>query len=365
MLRWLFFLILLPGLLELILLNIGIVIYSITKIKPVYQPLLTALLIPAHNEEKLISKTLKSVDRLEDRVKTFVIADRCTDQTAKIASELGATVIKNETTHGIGKAGALQQGLQFISALPYERVAIIDADTVISSNLIKELQQGEIAQSLHHLEEKDGVWNRLQRIKFRAACSVRPKARVALGFSAGILGNGFAFTRKLEQMIPFELNSITEDLEYHLKVVLKHKKVHLADQAYVISEIPPTRKASSTQATRWEMGRFQTAKKFVPSLIKSCLKGNYLAFEPLLDLLLLPLSYYCPLVILAYFLNVPLAGFMILMLALHLLFTLIEMKASTKDLLAFLCAPFFIVWKLGVLIKVFTQKKLNWTPTQR
>lgn len=365
MLKMILFILLLPGTLELLLLNMGIIIWAIKKRTAHYYPLSTALLIPAHNEEKLIGKTLASLKELTTPAKIFVIADRCTDQTAVISEQASAEVIKNENDNFVGKGGALWVGLNYLSKLSYERIGIIDADTLVSQNLIEELQQGEAAQALHHLVEKEGVWNRLQRIKFRAACSVRPKARAALGFSAGILGNGFAFTKELEKEIPFEVNSVTEDLQYHIKLVLAQKKVLLAEKTSVQSEIPPTKSASSTQSSRWEKGRFVTAYHFVTPLFKSLIKGNFLALEPLLDLLLLPLSYHIILVLLAYYIGVPWAGFMLLMIVIHLASTFIEMKASYKDYIAFLFSPFFIVWKLGVLLKVIAQKKLKWTPTER
>src|SRR6478752_6374701 len=53
------------------------------------------VLIPAHNEELVIARGLESIfaDRRADDV-VLVVADRCTDQTAKIARRFGALVLE-------------------------------------------------------------------------------------------------------------------------------------------------------------------------------------------------------------------------------------------------------------------------------
>lgn len=56
-----------------------------------------AVVIAAHNEEKVIEELLKSIFHLDyprELYEVFVIADNCTDNTAKIASSMGATVIE-------------------------------------------------------------------------------------------------------------------------------------------------------------------------------------------------------------------------------------------------------------------------------
>ena len=55
------------------------------------------LLIPAHNEERLLPKLLASTRRLSypaARFRTVVVADNCTDQTALIARRAGAVCLE-------------------------------------------------------------------------------------------------------------------------------------------------------------------------------------------------------------------------------------------------------------------------------
>lgn len=59
-----------------------------------------SVIIPAHNEEKYISRCIKSIKqsakRFRGTVEIIVVCNRCTDQTAEIAKNNGAKIIFNE-----------------------------------------------------------------------------------------------------------------------------------------------------------------------------------------------------------------------------------------------------------------------------
>ncbi len=70
-----------------------------------YEGLRIAVVVPAHNEERLIAKTITTVPAFVDRV--FVIDDASTDRTAAIAEEIAdprVTVIRHEKNTGVGGA---------------------------------------------------------------------------------------------------------------------------------------------------------------------------------------------------------------------------------------------------------------------
>src|SRR5512133_41423 len=61
------------------------------------QPLRFVVLVPAHDEEAMIAGTiaaLRSGDYPPDRRHVVVVADNCSDATAAIAAEAGATVLE-------------------------------------------------------------------------------------------------------------------------------------------------------------------------------------------------------------------------------------------------------------------------------
>ena len=70
-----------------------------------------ALVVAAHNEEKVIKNlidSLNSQDYPKNKYQIFVIADNCTDSTAKIAAEAGATVFERTDSECKGKGFALE-----------------------------------------------------------------------------------------------------------------------------------------------------------------------------------------------------------------------------------------------------------------
>ena len=69
-----------------------------------------AVLISARNEQAVIGNLLDSIARQTyDRgsVTVFVVADNCTDDTARVASEHGAVVFERFDTSRVGKGYAL------------------------------------------------------------------------------------------------------------------------------------------------------------------------------------------------------------------------------------------------------------------
>ena len=69
-----------------------------------------AVLISARNEEAVIAQLIDSIknqDYPSEMLSIFVVADNCTDSTAQVASEAGATVWQRKNLHQIGKGYAL------------------------------------------------------------------------------------------------------------------------------------------------------------------------------------------------------------------------------------------------------------------
>ena len=107
-----------------------------------------SVLIPAYNEAGGIRETLERVQRvcsdLPQESEVIVIDDGSTDETASIAEEAGARVIRHDGNRGYG--AALKTGLRHATG---ERIVIIDADLTYPPDRIPDLIEG--------LEEADMV----------------------------------------------------------------------------------------------------------------------------------------------------------------------------------------------------------------
>lgn len=98
------------------------------------EPIKFSIIVPAHNEEKEISKCLESIKAAAapygEQAEIIVVLNRCTDRTEEIALAYGCTTIKNDDRNlaKIRNAGA--------RAARGEILVTIDADTVMSSFML-------------------------------------------------------------------------------------------------------------------------------------------------------------------------------------------------------------------------------------
>ncbi len=98
------------------------------------------VLIPAHNEEDGLPATIANVQpqlRYGDRI--LVVADNCSDNTARVAKELGAEVIVRLDPVNKGKGFALDFGVRHLSGNPPAIVIVLDADCTLEELAIDSL----------------------------------------------------------------------------------------------------------------------------------------------------------------------------------------------------------------------------------
>ncbi len=104
------------------------------------------VLVPAHNEAETIGHTLHALlaqSRPADRI--VVIADNCTDDTAKIAGRYRGITVMETTGNTDKKVGALIQGWRRFQA-GYDYIAGVDADTVLDARCLEHLEAGLIEE---------------------------------------------------------------------------------------------------------------------------------------------------------------------------------------------------------------------------
>lgn len=345
------------------------------------------VLVPAHDEETVIGRTVASLRKLDwpaDQYRIVVIADNCTDRTAAVARECGATVLERHDQDRRGKGYALQFGMAQSAAHGFaDALVVIDADTVTTPNLLSAFAS-RIADGAAAMQANYGVLNpddswrtRTITIAYGAFHAVRSRARERLGVSSGLRGNGMGFTRELLAMHPFTLQSMAEDLEYGVVLGLNGVRVRYVDEAEANAELLPSAAGSDTQRHRWEGGRFAIARAYTGRLLARALKPRgSLALDLALDLLTPPLGYIGLQIILVAILAA-LAGIwlpalwawlwvcaaMILVLVAHILRGWQLCPLGPGALLDLARAPFFVLWKLWAL---FRHRRSNaWIKTRR
>lgn len=337
------------------------------------------VLIPAHNEQQTIKRTIDSLLQARqnrDDIDLYVIADNCTDDTASIAAKTQANVLERTNKHLKGKGAALQWAMQQVSEKNYDYTLIIDADSIVNDSYFDVLRDclqknhNDVVQTRY--EALVNTHSSIKRLAMLGFNVLRPNGRVALGGSAGIMGNGFIVSRNTLERVPFHANSIVEDLEYHMRLVEADVKVAFCDGARVYGEMPNDDAASDIQSSRWEGGRLGVLKAaFLPLIAKSItdlLKGKLHALDALLDLMLLPIGYMVILLALGLFLphTLALAIFGLCVITLYVIGAALCGK-GLSELSVLKKLPFFLWQKITRLPALFSASstKTQWKRTPR
>ncbi len=241
------------------------------------------VLIPAHDEEEIIGRTLRSLADAAfppELLRTIVIADNCTDATADVARAAGVAVWERHDATARGKGRALSWALDRLFDEPDQRgfILFIDADCAVSPHLLHEveatLRGGAAALQTAHIvsNPEDSPVAALRYAGFRLVMTVRPTGLAALGLSAGLYGTGMGFRRDVLREISWRSYSITEDLEQHLNLVSRGHRVVALPHSIVASPAPLTHADAESQQFRWEGGRSQLATRTAPAVALRGLK---------------------------------------------------------------------------------------------
>lgn len=345
------------------------------------------VIVPAHNEQSGITRTVRSLLALDwprDRFRVLVVADNCTDATAQVARAAGAQVIERHDQMLRGKGYALAHAFDASARAGFaSAVVVIDADAEVSANLL-EAFAARIERGAQAVQANYGILNpwsswrtQLITIAKGAFHIVRSRARERLGLSCGIRGNGWCVTHALLREAPYRYYSLTEDVEYGIALGMAGCRVEYAAEAHADADMASNEKTARSQRQRWEQGRFELVRSSTwPLLAAGCRRPSRVCVDLAFDLIVPPLSYVL--------LNVLLLGFAagvvslwypaaaafwawwalacMLALLLHVLRGWQLSGIGARGLMALAHVPGFIVWRLWLLLG---RKSGEWVRTER
>ena len=255
------------------------------------------LIIPAHNEEAVVGnlvESLKKLDYPKDLYDIYVIADNCTDTTAKVAKDMGAIVYERFDEKHKTKGYALQWFLQqkIEEDAPYDAFCIFDADNIVDDQFLKvmnkKLCQGEdVVQGYKDIKNPSDTWvSAGYAIFYWTMHRFYHLARYNIGLSP--LMNGTGFMVKFDVIKPegWNTKTLTEDIEFSLKRIIKGKKLGWAKDAIVYDEQPVGFKQSWIQRERWTVGHMQCLREYTKPLASAVAEHKtVMNFDGLLYLL--------------------------------------------------------------------------------
>lgn len=238
-----------------------------------------ALLVAAHNEEKVIEDIVFSLKRLDypkHLYDIFIIADNCTDKTAEIGRNAGAIVYERFNKTKKGKGYALEWMFEKIFKLEkkYDSVVIFDADNLASRNFLlemnKKLCEGfKVVQGYLDSKNPNDTWiTGSYSIAFWTSNRMFQLSRRNLGLSNQLGGTGFCIDTETLKELGWGATCLTEDLEFTCKLVLNGHKVGWAHEAVIYDEKPLTLAQSWWQRKRWMQGFADVASRYFFKLMK-------------------------------------------------------------------------------------------------
>ena len=348
------------------------------------------LLLPAHNEAAVIEATLQRLGKLQypaHLLRTIVIADNCTDDTAERAARAGSEVWVRSDPLQPGKGAALRWSIGRLGRSASDQaVAVLDADTVASTTWLLRadnyLRAGARAvQSFYGIDDDTGGWRvQLMTVAFLLFHHIRSAGRSVLGWSAGLKGNGMVLRRDLLDDVPWTGLTITEDLEYASQLAARGVPVAYDGGSKVLGLAGTTRAGVRSQRLRWEGGRFRVLRDLGPLLLRRTVAGRSLiALDGAMEVFVLPLGL---LTLVAVGLLLvsgaaaaagitsgwwPVAfGLAVALIGLHVLAGMWVGRAPTRLYTAVAFAPVYLVWKIVVYLwLVLGVERNRWIRTDR
>ncbi len=241
------------------------------------------IVIPAHDEEPVISKVVASclkVDYPRSLFDVLVIADNCTDGTALLARSAGAQVVerfdefKKSKGHAIDDLIARLEKEGKLDAI--DALVIVDADTVVSSRLLAafddQLRLGhDWIQAYYTVANPDDSWRtQLLSYAFSLFNGVMPLGKTRLGLGALLKGNGMCFSVRGLRRVPWHSHGLVEDLEYAWTLRIEGEEVVFEpDVAVYGAMLARGGQATANQRRRWEFGRREVRNKSIMPLLRS------------------------------------------------------------------------------------------------
>ncbi len=228
-----------------------------------------ALLVPAHNEEKVIAETLESLLLISSPEDIYVISDGSTDQTVEIAKRYTYNVFNLQPNRG--KAGAMNFAIEFWQfALRYQYVMPMDADTKVTKDFLEAampiLDQDldkKISAVVGKVIGSSRSWVTTFRLwEYEVAQTIHKAAQSEENAIIVCPGCATIYRTEIFKEIDIPTGTLTEDMDFTFQIHRrKLGKIVYTGKAVVVTQDPLTLKDLLKQIDRWYTGFWQCVIK--------------------------------------------------------------------------------------------------------
>lgn len=353
---------------------------------PPSEPPRLLFLIPAHDEESMISDCLRSLQRLAyppDRFAVIVVADNCRDRTAELARQHHARVLERHDEQNRGKPYAIAWALDQIDLSDHDAVIIVDADAIVDPDFARELSASgpltAIAAQAYHDVRNPGEhpMTRMAAVLARAYYEFSFPLKQRGGLNVPLTGPGMTLGSDLLRRHGWKAFSICEDIEVYTQLTAAGERTIGAPRARVYSQEARSLRQASTQRQRWRGGRLAVLSRSGWSILSSRRIGPHQKLDVIAELAgpgpALHAGLIALLVPVVLILSIPGAAWLAVALASSLArptaYTLAALRADPEPagaLISFLYLPVYVVWRLGTELKAWKAGgEKSWIRTER
>jgi len=233
-----------------------------------------SVIIPAHNQEKVIANTLQSVLNLKypkNKLEIIAVDDDSTDRTGKIMDAFRKKDKRVKVLHRhpgyVGKAAAVNAGMCLATG---ELIGVLDGDTPkvdkraleVMVPYFKDKNLGAVLGSIKVWKPK----SLLEKIQWFEYIFVTVMRRLLASLNALYVtpGGAFSLYRRsvLDKVGLFDETSLTEDLEMGMRLMYNKYNVRLELSGVNYTKVPNTLKDFHKQRVRWYRGWLHTVYKY-------------------------------------------------------------------------------------------------------
>lgn len=234
-------------------------------------PMVTVI-IPAYNEEKVISHTIEALIETKYPKKEIIfVDDGSKDKTLAIATQYKDKIKVLSKPNG-GKATAINYGIVYAKG---EIIVIVDADTIIGRQSLKEIVKGfEVNEHVAAVAGNIKVRNRkniitkCQALEYITGIQIVRRAFDIFGSITIVPGALGAFKKSfLSEAGAYGKETIVEDFDQTIKLLKAGLITQGSTKATAYTEAPDTLKDFIAQRKRWYRGNIQVLKRHSDALV--------------------------------------------------------------------------------------------------
>ncbi|HGT1528984.1 TPA: glycosyltransferase family 2 protein [Clostridioides difficile] len=255
------------------------------EIKEIDEYPMISILVPAHNEAKVIGRTMESLLLLnypKSKMELIVINDNSSDNSKEILENIkdrynnyNFTIINTDSlTGGKGKSNALNIGYTISKG---DFIAVYDADNTPDKNALRYLVQtivmndelGAVIGKFRTRNKNKNLLTKFINIETLSFQWMSQAGRWQLFNLCTIPGTNFILRRSIiEEIGGWDSKAIAEDTEISFRIYKLGYKIKLVPQSITWEQEPETVKVWIKQRTRWAKGNIYVLMKYIKNIFK-------------------------------------------------------------------------------------------------